>query len=166
MTRPTRRDLQLARRARRHGARSCLRIIWESRRADIDISLGFAICEQESAFKNIFGHDGGGRFPGLKVTKARVTYLVAHYPLGVNGVGFTQLTYPGFVKEAQAYGGAHLVQYQLRVAFRLLHSLVAQHGEAIGIARYNGSGPAATRYSSEVRAKQDRWHHILSGGKS
>ena len=62
----TPRDLVLARRAKRHGARYSLRIIREARRAGIPISLAFAIVEQESRFLNVCGHDPGGPHPGSR----------------------------------------------------------------------------------------------------
>lgn len=162
----TTRDIDLARRAKRHGARYSLRIIWEARRADLPISLAFALVEQESAFRNIFGHDRGGPFPGQQVTRERVQALLRHTAGGgtSNGVGLTQLTWPPLIREAERHGGAHTPRAQLRVAFSHLSQLIQTYGRADGIRRYNGSGPAAVAYSASVRNKAARWHRILTAG--
>jgi hypothetical protein len=158
------RDLWLARRARAHGARYSLRIIWEARRAGLPISLAFALVEQESAFRNVFGHDRGGMFPGQNVTRSRVRALLRHTAAGgtSNGVGLTQLTWPPLIRAAEKAGGAHTPKAQLRVAFAHLAELIRVHGRPDGIRRYNGSGPAAHAYSTSVRRKADRWHQILT----
>lgn len=158
------RDLHLARTARANGARYSLRIIWEARRAGLPISLAFALVEQESAFRNIFGHDRGGPFPGQTVTRSRVQALLRHVAGGgtSNGVGITQLTWPPLIRAAEKHGGAHTPKAQCRVAFAHLAELIRVHGKVDGIRRYNGSGPAAVRYSAVVRSKADRWHRILT----
>lgn len=158
------RDIALARKAKKHGARFALRIIWEARRANLPISLGFALVEQESAFRNVFGHDPGGPFPGETVTRARVAELLDHVARGgtSNGVGLTQLTWPPLIKEANRQGGAHTPKAQLRVAFGHLAALIAVYGRRDGIRRYNGSGPRAMQYATSVLAKQRRWHAHLS----
>lgn len=155
------RDLTLARRARRHGARYCLRIIWEARRAGIPISLGFALVEHESAFRNICGHDPGGPHLGAPVTR-RVVQDILRSSVS-NGIGLTQLTYKGYIREAERLGGAHRPKYQLRVGFQAIGNLIERYGEVDGIKRYNGDGPAAVRYSQDVRAAAGRWHRYLRG---
>ena len=153
------RDLTLARRARRAGARYGLRIIWEARRAGIPISLAFALVEQESGFRNITGADAGAPCPHMRVTPSVVQRILSS-PVS-NGVGLTQLTYKPYIRQAQAMGGAHVPRYQLRVGFRALASLIRANGRHAGIRAYNGSGPAAERYAVVVQRRADRWHKIL-----
>lgn len=162
---PTPRDLVLARRAKRHGARYSLRIIWEARRARIPISLGFALVEQESNFRNVFGHDPGGLFPGQDVTAGRVKVLLTHVAGGgtSNGVGLTQLTWPPFIRKARDLGGAHKPQYQLRVAFEILGSYLKRYHPRAAYAKYNGTGPAAERYAGQLAVKAAKWRRILAG---
>lgn len=164
------RDLILAHRARKAGANYSLRIIKEARRAGLEpLSLAFAVVDQESTFRNVFGADHGSD-PALHekpVTEARVKQLLAG--LGrykPNGVGLPQLTFPPFVRQADAMpGGAALPANQLRVAFPQLAALVHQHGVRGGLSAYNAGDPhsAAGRvYAAKVLAKQMRWHHALA----
>ena len=137
-----------------------------SRRAGIPISLGCALVEQESGFRNVFGHDLVRRpqIRGGKVTRARYARykLLRRTGFGMQGVGLTQLTWFAFQDEADRLGGCWKPTYQLRVGFRILAALIFEHGQSEGIARFNGSGDAADRYSHSVRAKQSRWHDRLT----
>lgn len=164
-----RRDLVLANRAKRAGAKHSLRIVWEARRAWIPVSLGFALVEQESGFRNIFGADQGSILKHEKVTKAKVTRLLRFVERGgpSNGVGLTQLTYPPYIRHANRIGGAHLPKYQLRVGFGALRDKIANHGTVPGLAAYNAGrpdSPVGREYAIGVRAKQLRWHRILTKG--
>lgn len=159
------RDLTLARRANRAGAKYSLRIVWEARRARIPISLAFALVEQESNFRNVVGHDQGGPHPGAAVTRQVVRDILAS-PVS-NGVGLTQLTWKPYIRKADSLGGAHRPKYQLRVGFRALADNVHRAGSLrSGIRAYNGSGPAADNYARQVLRKQAKWHSILTGRSS
>lgn len=65
----------------------------------ISQATAFALCQLESGGKNIFGHDVGGPFPGLRVTKGRFRRLVDWVRNGgiSNGVGLFQITYGGYL---------------------------------------------------------------------
>jgi hypothetical protein len=162
------RDLQLARKAKAHGAHYSLRIVYEARRAGLPISLAFALVEHESGFQNQFGHDRGAWRPADgKVTKSTVAELLRRVRLGgvSNGVGLTQLTYPPFIHRANQLGGAWLPKYQLRVGFEQLASLVKHYGVARGLAAYNAGdpdNPTGRRYALAVLEKQRRWHQRLT----
>lgn len=164
-----RRDLQLARRAKRAGAKHSLRIILEARRAGIPISLAFALVEQESNFENIFGHDAGAWRPrNGKVTRASVKELLRRVSLGgaSNGIGLTQLTWPGYIRMADARpGGAARVANQLRVGFTILSSHIHASGTRGGLARYNAGDPwslQGRRYAASVLDRQKKWHRVLT----
>lgn len=164
------RDLQLAVRAKRHGAKYSLRIVYEARRAGIPISLAFALVQQESNFRNIFGHDVGGIMKGEQVTRLRVQRLLHHVASGgvSNGVGLTQLTWPGYIKEAEHLGGAHIPKNQLRVGFNALARNIHAHGERGGLATYNAGDPHNRKglfYAGQVEDKQSYWHRVLAGKK-
>lgn len=169
--RPKLSDLDLARLAKKHGANYSLRIVWEARCAGIPVELGFALIEQESGFRNVWGGDPApnGGTTGLQfkpVTRDRyLAYKKARGAKGeggMQGVGPAQLTWFEFQDDADRLGGCHVPRHNIRVAFARLSALIRLHGHAKGIARYNGSGPAAERYSREVRAKQDRWQDRLT----
>ena len=161
--RATQRDYELARLADKWGANYSTRIILECRAHDVAISDGFALIEQESDFKNIFGcdHGAGKAFCHQLVTKARVASLLKS---GVaNGVGPTQLTSPGFVREADRDGGAHKPSVNIATGIALLGRLQKKHGRMEGFGAYNGGeGNPNMGYAREVDAKADRWHRILT----
>lgn len=162
----TRRDLMFGVRAKRHGARHVLKTIEEARRADVPLSWAFALVEQESAFKNIFGGDHGPLkhptrppFFRCRVTAKRVQQLVEWVNAGhaSNGVGLTQLTDLGLILTAERLGGAHKPRNQLRVG--LAHLRERGRGDLARSAwRYNGD-PA---YQALIGPKQRRWHARLT----
>lgn len=167
------RDLLYARRAKKAGARPSLRIIYEARRADVPLSLAFALVHQESEFKNVIGGDLGTPEDeqGKPATHARVQEIIRRARNGgkSNGVGLTQLTWLGYILEAEHLGGAHIEKNQLRVGFHALAQQIRVHGERGGLAAYNAGDPHSRKgqvYARQVEAKQDHWHRVLTGGKA
>jgi hypothetical protein len=169
----SRRDQELAELAKAHGASYSLRIVWEARRAGIPISLAFALVEQESSFRNVWGHDpppngGTSQLGGNPVSKtAYLAYKKRRGPVGhggMQGVGPCQLTWYSKQDRADELGGCWVAKHNIRVALEDLAALVKQYGERRGLARYNGSGIAAERYAQQVLDRQRKWHRILTGG--
>jgi hypothetical protein len=160
-------DREYVRRARANGAQHAYRIILEARRAGIPLSWAFALVEQESGFRNIFGCDWGGERAGrfhppfcrVPVTKERVQALLAFGR--ANGVGLTQLTDFSYVRRAERAKvarafGAHLPGNQIRVGMEVLKEKTS--GDMGQAWRYNG----AREYQAQIKAKQRRWHNILT----
>jgi hypothetical protein len=144
-------------------------ILAESKRERLPFALALALVEQESGFKNIFGCDLGPQSTApwchQQVTRDRVQALIAHVEAGgtSNGVGLTQLTSIGFIRQAEAEGGAHRVYAQCRVGFRVLHDLIDKHGEQIGIGAYNGGeGHPTLAYAKKVLALRDKWQALIN----
>lgn len=167
------RDVRLAIRAHRHGARDALAIIRHARRADLGIATALAVVEQESSFRNVWGGDtepnGGTTGWRFRIVNRRdvVGYLHrrgAHGEGGMQGCGRTQLTFWSLQDEAMRLGGLWKRGPQLRVAFAHVSVLIDAFGLTDGLRRYNGSGPAADRYSREVRERRDRWRDLLDLG--
>lgn len=159
----TKRDLELARIADKWGANYSTRIILECRAHEVAISDGFALVEQESNFENIFGcdHGPGVAFCHRAVTAARVELLL-NSPLS-NGVGPTQLTSKGYVREAQIHGGAHKPAVNIATGIGILGHLQKKHGRMKGFGAYNGGeGNPNMSYARQVDEKADRWHRILT----
>lgn len=155
----TRKDIIYALRAKRHGARHVVKTIEEARAAGIPLSWAFALVEQESGFRNVFGHDRGSILHGQHVTAARVRRLLHHIDRGgiSNGVGLTQLTWPPLLREADRNGGAHKPRVQLRYGLR--HLAETARGDLDrGAWRYNGD----PGYQAQIKAKQRRWHDRLT----
>lgn len=156
------RDLELAKIAKKYGANYSLRIVMEARRGKVPISLAFAVVEQESNFRNVFGHDPTIFIGAGVVTKKK--YLDykrkrgARGQGGMQGVGPMQLTWYEFQDQADKLGGCWIAANNIRVGLTLMGNLIIQHGTRKGIARYNGSGPKANRYATEVLKKQEKWH--------
>jgi hypothetical protein len=160
-------DREYVRRARANGGQHAYRIILEARRAGIPLSWAFALIEQESGFRNIFGCDWGTPNPGrfyppycrVPVTRERVQTLLQYGR--PNGVGLTQLTDFNYVRRAERTKvarafGAHLPGNQIRVGMEVLKE---KTGGDMGQAwRYNGS----REYQAQIKAKQRRWHNVLT----
>jgi hypothetical protein len=160
------RDLALALKAKRYGANYSLRIIREARRAGIPVSLGFALVEKESGFRNVFGHDPTTSIPtswqGGTVTKTRYDFYKARRSAhGMQGVGPCQLTWWATQDAADRLGGCHVPEHNIAVAFDTLAALIKREGVFLGLKHYNGTGPAAELYAHSVMAKARRWHERL-----
>lgn len=163
------RDQDLARKAKANGAKYSLRIVIEARKAKIPISLGFALIEQESNFRNVFGHDPTIFVGAGEVTKAKyLVYRAKRGPTGrggMQGVGPPQLTYFTFQDRADEAGGCWVARYSIQVAFTDLAGMIRKHGEHKGLAVYN-AGESGWRngedYARSVQKKQMRWHRVLS----
>jgi hypothetical protein len=160
--------LRYARRARRHGVPRGLAwtIAAEAYLADIPLALGYALIEQETGFRNVFGHD-----PTIFVGAGQVThskyaaYKAVRRASGnrqMQGVGPAQLTWWATQDEADRLGGCWRAKYNVRVGFRTLAANIRQNGLYAGVAAYNGSGAAAKAYARSVLAKEARWHRVLT----
>lgn len=146
-------------------------ILAEAAAARLPPALALALVEQESGFRNIFGCDQGPRETApwchQDVTRERVKALIDHVEHGgiSNGVGLTQLTSIGFIRQAEAEGGAHRVEAQCRVGFQLLHDLIARHGQRVGIGAYNGGeGNPSLDYADSVIALRTKWKQRIRDG--
>lgn len=162
----TPRDLALARTAKKHGANYALRIIMQARKSGIPISLAFALIEQESNFKNVFGHDPSIFSGAGNVTKKKYQEYKrlrdAQRPRRMQGVGPAQLTWWEFQDRADARGGAWIPKHNISLAFDDLAAQIKAHGLHDGIKAYNGRGPDAERYANQVLAGQKKWHDWLA----
>jgi hypothetical protein len=166
MRQTRRNDVLAAARARRYGMHHALKIAQEARRAGISYDLAYSLVQQETGTgQNIFGHDPTIYAGAGQVTKAKyLTYKHLRCTPGrqMQGVGLTQLTWWEFQDAADRMGGCWKPRIQLRKAFGDLRGLIRQHGEVVGIERYNGSGPAAVVYSKSVRARRLQWRRRLN----
>lgn len=163
------RDNQLAHKLRANGVKNALRIVIECRHRHagvIPVSLGVALQDQESEGRNIFGADAGAPFPHMPVTEARVRKLVEHVHAGgvSNGVGPLQLTFIGFIEEANRDGGAWVPAVNIATGLGIIAGHVKQHGVRGGLAAYNAGSPRSAqgqRYAGEVMGRQERFHALL-----
>ena len=159
---PSRRDLELAHKIEAYGGKWGVRVVWEARRAGIPISLGCALIEKESAFRNVFGHDPTIYAAAGLVTKGKyLAYKAQRGTTRMQGVGPCQLTWWATQDQADRLGGCWLPKHNIRVGFQTLAGNVRRYGYVTGCARYNGSGPAADAYSRALRALATSWHHRL-----
>lgn len=131
----------------------------------LPLSYALALVEKESAFKNVFGHDAvRNPIKGGKVTRTRYIAYVAYRKRGwgCQGVGPCQLTYYSFQDDADRFGGCWRPYPNMVVGFRLLKTLINQHGKQAGASAYNGTGVAADAYGRDFVAKQARWHELVT----
>jgi hypothetical protein len=162
-------DDKLIKMVRDAGHRYGPSILATSKRERLSFALALALVEQESGFQNIFGCDlgpqSGAPFCHQAVTRDRVQALIRHVNAGgtSNGVGLTQLTSIGFIRQAEALGGAHRVRPQCRVGFGLLHDLIERHGEHTGCGAYNGGeGNPIAAFADSVLALRDKWQRLIN----
>jgi hypothetical protein len=143
-------------------------IVAAAKRAGLPLPLACALVEQESSFRNVFGHDGvANPIKGGRVTRERFQRYRAfrEQGLGAQGVGVTQLTFPPFQDRADALGGCWKVRHQLRVGFEELAKAIDQHGVRGGLAVYNAgksTSPQGLEYAGKVLAREAKWKTKLA----
>lgn len=160
-------------------------ILAAASRAGVDLALACALIEQESAGKNVYGHDSGGTYstrdaevvldgvtyprgsdvPVTEANYARFTALVASGAKS-NGVGPAQITYRGYFPDAERRG-LRLWVPEDNLTFGL--QILARHlsaGRSIAEAGtlYNRGNLTAgvTAYGRDLAAKTDRWRALLA----
>lgn len=156
---------RLWRRMRRAGVKRPGLVIRKARQNNVAVAVQCAVLEQETGIpqRNVFGCDWGsqgGRPPycGDRVTNRRVRAMQQSGK--PNGVGWTQLTWPDFVKRAAARrGGAAKPRNQMHVGADVLSDDIRIAGNVWGgLKLYNGSA----EYANEVLARFHRWHRRLT----
>lgn len=157
---------KVAERAASHGVpkKIATQIAFACRKYRLRYSVGFAMFEQESNFKVIYGHDAGGLYKGLRVTKSNYknfrAYVVMHQGDGANGVGLGQVTYWTYIRD---HAGLWKPKVQVYLATSILADLIHRLGEFRGIGAYNGGeGNPNEQYSREVLFKAEHWRDKLS----
>lgn len=154
----------------KHGvSRGLARIIVKqaARFDELPLSVLLGVCQQESGFENVFGHDPTIYSGAGKVTKAK--YLAyrreSHRVDKQQGIGVTQPTARTFQDRADELGGCWTMTAQVQVAAELLARLIAKHGRRRGLASYNG-GETGWRngldYADKVLAHAAVWHKRLT----
>lgn len=136
--------------------RDALKIARASKAQGIGYALGFALVDQESGFRHIFGHDNSF-LAGLPVTEERYRKLQRHIRAGgaSNGVGFTQITYPTYIT---GHNGLWDKVNNLNFGFHLIAENIRQYGLEKGLAVYNGgAGNPQYAYANEVLALRRKW---------
>jgi len=129
-------------------------------------ALGFAMFEQESDFKTIYGHDAGGLHPGEPVTRENYrdfrAEVVRRKGGGANGVGLGQVTFWTYVRD---HPGLWKPRVQIYLATSILADLVHRLGESTGVGAYNGGeGNPNEAYAGEVLSRAEKWRPMLAGG--
>jgi hypothetical protein len=166
----TARDAWLATRIIRHAPRAsgvALRTVIEARRNGLAISEACALIEHESGWRNIMGCDKGGPYCHQRVTKAKVLHLVRHVLNGgtSNGVGHGQLTWIGYIQEANRDGGAWVPRVNIATALKIMGGHKRRHGWKRGLAVYNAGHPSSLHgqaYARRVDALKKTWHNRLA----
>ena len=154
------RRVRLAMYLYRQGVRRPLLVLKEADRASIPRWAALTILDKETGIpqRNVFGcdHGPGRAFCHEKVTSRKVKALLDS-PYS-NGVGWTQLTYKPYVRQAQRLGGAHKPKYQMRVGFKKLHDDYVATGSWWGAFKaYNG----AAEYANDAEVVGAGWRERI-----
>lgn len=134
-------------------------------REKLRYALGFAMFEQESNFKSIYGHDPGGLYPGEPVTKenyARFRNQVCkNKGRGANGVGLGQVTYWTYIRD---HVDLWKPKAQVDLATQIFADYIHDLGESTGTGAYNG-GPTTPNpaYARQVLKRAEKWRPLLAG---
>ena len=145
-------------------------IVREAKRSGLSASLVCAVIEQETHFRNVFGHDGGPRHtnpvkspPGglLVVTEERYKRYLKHRNLhrGQQGVGPMQLTSADLQDRADRLGGCWRVGPNIRVGCEYLAEKIKARGLQAGVQAYNGA--PGDKYAKSVLARERVWRSRL-----
>lgn len=137
------------------------------RKYHLPYSIGFATVEQESFFRNVYGHDSGGLNPGDVVTKHNFEEfrrrVVSTNGGGANGVGPLQITYWTYIRD---HPRLYKQRVNIFVGIKILADLVHRLGEFNGIGAYNGGeGNPNEAYAAEVLDRVKKWRPRLRGSR-
>jgi hypothetical protein len=142
-------------------------VVGEAVRAGLALPVACALLEKESGGgRNVFGHDptifvGAGEVTRAKYEAYKRQRIASGNRL-MQGVGPCQLTWWEFQDEADREGGCWRPEINMRVGFRRLAAMIKTYGDAGGVRRWNGSGPAAEAYSKDLLARAHRWSAVLA----
>lgn len=168
---PITKRLRAARGLRKLGCSGSIRgnswtIAKEAYRNGVRVSLLAAVCHQETGWRNVYGHDP--TIPMHEVPVNEQTYrglkLLERAGHGQQGVGQMQLTSAGLQDEADRYGGCWVNAHNVRTGAEFLAGLIRAYGEREGVRHFNGSGPRAEAYASNVLAIAAGFHKRLTKG--
>lgn len=139
-------------------------LVKAARHSGVQLSLACGLTEQESEFRNVFGHDPTIFVGAGKVTRTKyLAYKARRGHSRMQGVGPAQLTYWSYQDEADKLGGCWNPYWNMLVGFRALHSNIQAYGTQKGLAVYNGgAGNPNYAYANEVHDRAERWHDRLT----
>jgi hypothetical protein len=147
-------DRHRIRAARGYGCRMPDLALRASREAGIPFYVGCAFLAQETGGgRNVFGHDASIFAGAGRVTRTKYLHYkrLRRHTGEMQGVGPMQLTWYTLQDRADRLGGCWHPYVNMLVGFRHLASLHRAEGSWHGAARaYNGSGPAADRYATQL----------------
>lgn len=135
------------------------RVIRIAKRHDLELAAACALLEKETAGgHNLFGHDTvdtcGNYEKGAEVTKAAyLRYKADRDRCGAQGVGPTQLTWPGFQDEADERGGCWKWGVNTDYGLELFAGYVRESGMREAARRYNG----AESYADDFMGVLKKW---------
>jgi Putative peptidoglycan binding domain len=150
-----------------HGILRAAEVVQLARAAGLDLAAAATMLEEESSGgNNVFGHDpvntGGIYQYGQPVTKdAYLRYKDARKrgQIPAQGVGPTQLTWPGFQDKADDEGGCFDWAVSVRVGFEVLAGEIRSNGVRGGFKACNG----ADAYADDAVKKLAVWQSRLAG---
>jgi hypothetical protein len=150
-----------------HGLQRATEVVELARAVGLDLAAAATMLEKESSGgNNVFGHDqvstGGIYEYGQPVTMEvyeRYRDARKRGKIPPQGVGPTQLTWPGFQDQADAQGGCYDWSVNVKVGFGILVGEIRTNGVRGGFRAYNGSDA----YAADARQKLTAWQSRLAG---
>jgi hypothetical protein len=154
-----------------HGILRAAEVVALAREAGLDLAAAATMLEKESyGGQNVWGHDGvdpkGIYEKGAPVTKeAYLRYKAARQSGRIlpQGVGPTQLTWPGYQDQADTEGGCYDWTTNVKVGFRALAGDIRQNGFRGGFRAWNGSGADAEKYAADAMTTLAVWQSRIAG---
>jgi hypothetical protein len=146
-------------------------VVHEAKRSGLSVSLVCAVLEQETHFRNVFGHDkvrNPIKSPPkglLEVTEERYKEYLKHRHRGegAQGVGPMQLTSPSLQDRADKLGGCWKPAANIRVGCEYLAERIKARGLHAGVQAYNGA--PGDDYAKSVFALQAKWKARLADAR-
>lgn len=159
-------DARYVRVLTQHGCRKGLArvIVSVCRQTGAPLSLAAALINHESGFRKVWGHDpppNGGQQGGTVTRSSYLAYKRRRGPTGrggMQGCAESQLTYFSFQDEADRLGGCYRARPNVLVGVAHAWTLVKRYGWHAGLRAYNGTGPAAEHYATQLKDEVDMWH--------
>jgi len=147
-------------------------VIREAQRTGLPLAIGCVMLMKESGGgKSVWGHDKT-KVPddvlpyrkGGPVTEQNYrAYLARRGQIGNQGVGPTQLTYPGFQDEADRRGGCWRPEVNIAYGFEILAGYVKSGSVRDAFSRYNTGRPGDTAYGRDAMVRLPKWDAIVRG---
>jgi hypothetical protein len=141
----------------------------EAERTGLPLAVGCVMLMKESSGgRNVYGQDPVRCSPrGGAVTESNYRdYLRNRAQCGNQGVGPTQLTYPGYQDRADREGGCWRPEANIRVGFGILSDYVRTGSIRDAFSRYNTGRPGDSPYARDAMSRLPYWEQVIADAET